>query len=88
LRLTIILSRWIVREFSSARLEARLYGRQDACRYNRDVLDCGGKRSATPLSHGRKIFKFTARRVRSKAPSPLPPSFHFGAASPLCRRSP
>jgi hypothetical protein len=31
----------------------------------------GGKRITLPLSHGRKIFRFTIRRVRSKAPSLL-----------------
>src|ERR1700733_15793192 len=42
------------------------------------VLDYGGKRSATPLSHARNVFASTTRHVRPKAPSPLP----------LCRRSP
>jgi hypothetical protein len=42
------------------------------------VLDCGGKRSATPLSHARKVFASSNALVRPKAPSPLP----------LCRRSP
>jgi hypothetical protein len=42
------------------------------------VLDCGGKRSATPLSHARKSFAVRIFFIRPKAPSPLP----------LCRRSP
>jgi len=42
------------------------------------VLDCGGKRSATPLSHARKPSASVESSVRPKAPSPLP----------LCRRSP
>jgi hypothetical protein len=41
-------------------------------------LDCGGKRSATPLSHARKSFASSLFLVCPKAPSPLP----------LCRRSP
>jgi len=28
------------------------------------ILDCGGKRSATPLSHARKIIGSTTRHVR------------------------
>jgi hypothetical protein len=35
------------------------------------VLDCGGKRSATPLSHARKSFALRIFLVRPKAPSPL-----------------
>ena len=42
------------------------------------ILDCGGKRSATPLSHAREFFASVKFPVRPKAPSPLP----------LCRRSP
>ena len=42
------------------------------------VLDCGGKRSATPLLHARKSFASSLFPVRPKAPSPLP----------LCRRTP
>ena len=44
----------------------------------RGVMDCGGKRSATPLSCGRRCSKVRGSRVRAKAPSPLA----------LCRRSP
>jgi hypothetical protein len=42
------------------------------------VLDCGGKRSATPLLHARKSFVSIIFLDRPKAPSPLP----------LCRRTP
>ncbi len=42
------------------------------------VLDCGGKRSATPLSHAWETLIFINRLVRSKASPPLP----------LCRRAP
>jgi hypothetical protein len=35
------------------------------------VLDCGGKRSATPLSHAGKTFGSMILPVRPKAPSPL-----------------
>ena len=35
------------------------------------VLDCGGKRSATPLSHGWMIASWSSSFVRSRAPSPL-----------------
>src|ERR1035441_11108000 len=41
-------------------------------------MDCGGKRSATPLSHTRKASASSRVLVRAKAPSPLP----------LCRRTP
>jgi hypothetical protein len=36
-------------------------------------LDCGGKRSATPLSHGRESHEQTLMVVRPKAVSPLAP---------------
>jgi hypothetical protein len=42
------------------------------------VLDCGGKRSATPLWHARKPFAVRMFFARPKAPAP----------PPLCRRSP
>ena len=35
------------------------------------VLDCGGKRSTTPLSHERKIIVCRLVSVRPKALSPL-----------------
>jgi outer membrane protein assembly factor BamB len=35
------------------------------------VLDCGGKRSATPLSHARGLSFFRLLLARPKAPSPL-----------------
>jgi len=35
------------------------------------VLDCGGKRSATPPWQGPERVEVSARLVRSKAPSPL-----------------
>ena len=35
------------------------------------ILYCGGKRSATPLSHARKAFEIWGGPARSKAPSPL-----------------
>jgi len=44
----------------------------------RGVMDCGGKRSATPLSCGQWFSKARGSRVRAKAPSPLA----------LCRRTP
>ena len=44
----------------------------------RRVMDCGGKRSATPLSHAWKASASSRVLVRAKAPSPLP----------LCRRTP
>jgi hypothetical protein len=34
-------------------------------------LDCGGKRSATPLSHARHWFDLSEHLVRPKAVSPL-----------------
>jgi len=34
-------------------------------------LDCGGKRSATPLSRGRKLSIVRSRPARAKAVSPL-----------------
>jgi hypothetical protein len=34
-------------------------------------MDCGGKRSATPLSDGQRIPKIRLSHVRAKAPSPL-----------------
>src|ERR1700722_10663998 len=40
-------------------------------RHPRDALDCGGKRSATPLSHGQIIASQTPTRARAKAGSPL-----------------
>jgi hypothetical protein len=36
-----------------------------------DVMDCGGKRSATPLSCGQRSAKVRGSCVRAKAPSPL-----------------
>ena len=42
------------------------------------ILDCGGKRSATPLWRAHKSSAFVESSVHPKAPSPLP----------LCRRSP
>gem|GEM_PF-3872813 len=35
------------------------------------VVDCGGKRSATPLSPARKAHELSEAPVRAKAPSPL-----------------
>jgi hypothetical protein len=35
------------------------------------IMDCGGKRSATPLSSARTAFKETSRVARAKALSPL-----------------
>ena len=35
------------------------------------VLDCGGKRSATPLSHARRFTLIRIVSLRPKAPSPL-----------------
>jgi len=42
-----------------------------SCRQSCRVLGCGGKRSATPLSHVRKTRERRRRLVCSKAPSPL-----------------
>jgi hypothetical protein len=42
----------------------------------RSVLDCGGKRSATPLSHARGAYKFFS-----------PPSSDSGVAAALCHRT-
>jgi len=39
--------------------------------YRAGVLDCGGKRSATPLSNGRGLGVVRERIARAKAPSPL-----------------
>ena len=47
---------------------------------NGSVMDCGGKRSATPLSHGRKISVCSVDFVRAKALSPLPPLLCYGVA--------
>jgi hypothetical protein len=44
----------------------------------RNIMDCGGMRSATPLSCGQRPSKTRGLRGRAKAPSPLA----------LCRRSP
>jgi hypothetical protein len=57
------------------RRSARFGGHRPA---RQRVLDCGGKRSATPLLHARKALASRIFLVRPKAPSPLP----------LCRRSP
>ena len=51
------------------------FGRRRSARQR--VLDCGGKRSAPPLSPARKSFASRILPVRPKAPSPLP----------LCRRT-
>jgi hypothetical protein len=37
----------------------------------RSVMDCGGKRSATPLSHARRFSVIRKFPVRPKAVSPL-----------------
>ena len=47
------------------------FGIHRMLRSRASVLDCGGKRSATPLSHGRGAANFFTRSVRSKAVSPL-----------------
>src|SRR5690242_17632170 len=39
--------------------------------FKRTILDCGGKRSATPLSSGRNRFNKPMVCVRAKALSPL-----------------
>jgi hypothetical protein len=43
-----------------------------------DILDCGGKRSATPLSCGREIFSYMIAPRAGKS----------GVAAVLCHRSP
>ena len=45
---------------------------------NQNFLDCGGKRSATPLSNGRKS--------PASSKTSLPPE--IGVAASLCHRSP
>ena len=41
------------------------------CSKSKTVLDCGGKRSATPLSHARQLVLTRTRFARSKAVSRL-----------------
>jgi len=51
-------------------------------------LDCGGKRSATPLFVRSKRVEIRKPVTRSKAPSPLPLQSSLRFASAGCRRSP
>ena len=51
------------------------------------VLDCGGKRSVTPLSHARGGWKFISRSVRPKAVSALlPPATALQDLADICMK--
>jgi hypothetical protein len=52
----------------------------------RSVMDCGGKRSATPLSSGQRFSDAQSRPGRAKAPSPLRSARALHDASVAARR--